>query len=69
MAKRQNYKCAICDKIPEPYGNHTKLVIDHCHEKNKIRSLLCDKCNKGLGHFQDSIKNLQNAIKYLEGNE
>lgn len=65
MSEEQNYRCAICDKIPQSYGYHTKLVLDHCHEKNKIRSLLCDKCNKGLGHFQDNIEILKSAIKYL----
>jgi hypothetical protein len=42
------------------------MVIDHDHKNNKIRGLLCAICNQALGLFKDNIKNLQEAIKYLE---
>ena len=41
------------------------LSIDHCHNKNKPRGLLCARCNSGLGFFMDKINNIENAIKYL----
>lgn len=50
--------CEIC-------GGTYRLSVDHCHTKNKIRGLLCDGCNNMLGRAKDSIKTLQNAIKYL----
>lgn len=50
--------CGIC-------GEEKTLVIDHCHETKKVRGLLCDFCNKGLGLFKDNRKNLEQAIKYL----
>ena len=41
------------------------FAVDHCHETNQIRGLLCSSCNIGLGQFQDSIKLLSKAIDYL----
>ena len=63
---KQNGKCAICenDKVGR---NRTKyFIIDHDHKTNKVRGLLCDQCNKGLGHFKDSKELLLKATKYLE---
>ena len=61
MLKNQNYKCDICHKEIKSYS-----AVDHDHITGKIRSLLCRKCNLGLGAAKDSIKILKNMIKYLE---
>ena len=53
--------CAICGK-----KSKRRLVVDHCHSLNKVRGLLCDKCNLGLGMFDDDIDRLRAAIAYLE---
>jgi hypothetical protein len=42
------------------------LSIDHCHETGKVRGLLCDACNTGIGRFSDQVDLLQKAIDYLE---
>ena len=55
---RQKGKCAVC-------GKKKRLVVDHNHKTNKVRGLLCNKCNSGLGLFDDSTKKLSQAIKYL----
>lgn len=66
MLKAQENKCAICGSA-DPNNNWAKhLVIDHCHKTNKIRGLLCAKCNRGLGYFDDSSEVLRKAVKYLE---
>lgn len=60
----QDHKCAICyTEIPGGLGT---WHVDHCHETNKVRGLLCSRCNLSLGGFQDNIVLLLNAIKYLE---
>ena len=67
MLKAQNYKCAIC-KTDTPYGNKGVFCVDHCHKTGKIRGLLCDECNIGLGKFRDNIDYLNSAINYLKAN-
>ena len=59
---KQNNKCAICRDDPD---EGKPLSVDHCHATNKIRGLLCQKCNKGLGHFRDDVAILQQSIDYL----
>lgn len=62
MFEAQNGLCAIC-KNPETPGR--QMHIDHDHESGKIRSLLCGKCNMGLGLFKDDPRRLQSAIEYI----
>lgn len=60
MLHEQNSACKICGKTQKQ-----NLAIDHCHKTKTVRGLLCSKCNLGLGHFNDDIKRLQNAIDYI----
>ena len=60
----QNNCCAICGI--EATEMKRELSVDHNHETNKIRGLLCDRCNIGLGNFRDSTTLLSVAIEYLE---
>lgn len=63
---KQNGLCSICKK-ENTSGPHTKkLVVDHCHKTGKVRGLLCDKCNRALGQFDDDIERLLSAINYLK---
>ena len=61
MLINQNHLCAICKK-PDKSKN---LAIDHCHKTNKIRGLLCSKCNRALGYFNDCPILINDALKYL----
>lgn len=65
----QNGKCAICDFVfPGMQTGDRNLSphVDHCHETGKIRGLLCNSCNTGLGRFKDSTDLLQKATSYLQ---
>ena len=58
MFKKQNGVCALCNERPV---KHT----DHCHVSGRLRELLCQKCNMGLGMFNDDPYLLMRAVKYL----
>jgi len=64
MLEKQNGHCAICPRTTCSAGWH--LAIDHCHKTGKIRGLLCDRCNFGIGLFGDDPKLMARAIKYLK---
>ena len=67
MLNNQNGVCAIC-KNPETKiikDKVQRLSVDHCHTSGKIRGLLCDKCNHGLGMFRDNTEYMLSAIQYL----
>lgn len=64
MANRQGNKCAICEQ--GPVGGREYLSIDHCHKTGKVRELLCDNCNKGIGCLQDNPELFIRAAEYLK---
>lgn len=67
--KSQNFKCAICGKpetsIDGRTGSIKTLSLDHCHSSNKVRELLCWRCNSTLGKTEDNVELLQEMINYL----
>lgn len=60
----QSGRCAICREKPE--GRN--LFVDHCHTTDKVRGLLCQTCNAGLGMFKDNLAYLARASVYLLDN-
>ena len=65
MLLEQNGGCAICSK-EETISGKGVLSVDHDHKSGKVRGLLCDTCNRGLGHFFDNTEYLTNAVLYLQ---
>lgn len=68
MVEAQHGLCAICGK-PETrlhLGKLKRLATDHCHERKKVRALLCHQCNTGIGSFGDDPAILRKAADYLE---
>jgi hypothetical protein len=69
MNQEQKGLCKICrnpeTSIDKSSGKIKSLAIDHCHQTNRIRGLLCSNCNRALGLFRDSPAILQKAIDYL----
>ena len=67
MVEKQKGLCAICDEAPPKRKFRQRLfVVDHDHTTGKVRALLCDPCNLGIGNFKENIPRLQKAISYLE---
>jgi hypothetical protein len=65
LVKLQNNKCKICNNEFKGLKN---THVDHNHKSGKVRGLLCDTCNRGLGYFHDDIIKLEKAIEYLKQN-
>lgn len=67
MLAAQSNRCSICkvhtDELPKTYNT---LVVDHCHQTGKVRSLLCSPCNTALGLFREEPESLTAAIEYLK---
>jgi hypothetical protein len=64
MFKMQNGCCAICKTHQSELKK--SLSVDHCHKTGKVRGLLCDSCNRGIGLLKDDPKILQIALEYLK---
>lgn len=58
MHTAQEHKCACC-------GRHEKLVVDHDHDTEVVRSLLCHPCNTAIGLLGDSSTRAAQASAYL----
>lgn len=71
MLAAQGGACAICG-TDDP-GSGKSFAVDHDHEccpgrgscGKCIRGLLCQKCNRGLGLFNDDRDRLKAALRYL----
>ena len=59
MVEEQQFRCAICLKEAE-------LVIDHNHKTGRVRGLLCQLCNNGIGRLGDNPTRLERAAVYLK---
>ena len=68
MFIEQKGVCAICG-YPETNPKKTNMCIDHDHNTGKVRSLLCDRCNRGIGVFGDNIQLLEKSILYLKNHK
>lgn len=62
MNEAQDGRCRLCRR-------KRKLFVDHCHETGRVRSLLCSRCNTGMGCFEDSVDMLKRAIHYLTSHD
>lgn len=50
--------CMIC-------GSKRKLCIDHDHQSDRIRGVLCGKCNTAIGMFDDDPNRMEKAAAYV----
>jgi hypothetical protein len=69
MLKEQGGVCAICRSDDVGNDRAARWHVDHCHNSNKVRGLLCHRCNMGIGYFKDDPARLRAAAEYLERNE
>jgi hypothetical protein len=66
MHQDQNGLCAVCGN-PETASNQygpLKLAVDHCHNSNVVRGLLCMRCNRSLGMLRDDPEIIESLLAY-----
>ena len=66
--------CEICNvKLTDGGGpgtsGATNRQIDHCHETNVIRGVLCWNCNSAIGKLGDTAALVMRAVDYLKQKE
>ena len=70
MLADQGGVCAVCGKTETEIHPQSKKVrnlnVDHCHHTGKVRGLLCNSCNRGIGLLNDDPAVLRNALNYLQ---
>ncbi len=62
MLAEQDGRCAICMNRPAKQ----RLAVDHDHKTGKVRALICSRCNRALGQFENDPVRASNASRYLE---
>jgi hypothetical protein len=65
LIEAQGGGCGICGTT-EWNGKDGLPHVDHDHDSGRIRGVLCDSCNNGLGRFRDDPNRLRAAADYLE---
>ena len=65
MLQDQGSKCKLC-LTDKPLGPRNSFVVDHCHETGKVRGLLCNHCNTGIGKLHDDPELLEKAAAYIK---
>jgi hypothetical protein len=61
MVAAQGGRCFLCRRRPVQ-----RLCVDHCHDTEMLRSLLCRRCNTGFGCFDDNPDLMRGGADYLE---
>jgi hypothetical protein len=67
--KEQDNKCMICTKeinLDVDSKDPTRAYIDHDHTTNKVRDLLCARCNSLVGYIETSSDLIEKVLKYVE---
>jgi hypothetical protein len=55
--------CALCEQPPS--GKRDRLMVDHDHVTNRVREMLCLKCNLALGLLGDDPVLMVRAALYI----
>ena len=59
--------CAICGRPPSGSGRSGSVLnVDHDHETQAVRGLLCASCNLGIGKLGDDAEIIQRAANYVK---
>ncbi len=63
MLSEQSNRCAIC---LDEFDTFKNVHVDHCHNTQKVRGILCSKCNQAIGLLRDDREIMLRAIAYID---
>jgi hypothetical protein len=63
MLCQQGGRCAVCRETEQTDDD---LFIDHCHETDTVRALLCHGCNASLGLLKEDAARIRALADYAE---
>lgn len=66
MMLSQGGRCAICKNVSTTHEHWKFMPVDHDHKTGKVRGVLCQLCNAGLGKFKDNPAVILSAAIYLQ---
>lgn len=66
MAAAQEWKCKCGRAIPRSRAEGKRFPVDHCHETNVNRGILCPNCNRAIGLLADNVDVLRALADYIE---
>lgn len=70
MFSEQHGVCAVCLQPESTIHSGSKKVqslsVDHNHNTNQVRGLLCSKCNTAIGLLDEDTLRMRFLIDYLE---
>ena len=65
----QNGCCYICRRTEKQIRKSKSkyLMVDHCHDTNRVRGLLCGNCNRHvLPGVKENVEMAERLVKYLK---
>lgn len=67
MLAAQDGRCAICSVVLAGRAlDADSPQVDHDHETDQLRAILCRPCNTALGMFDDNVPRILRAVEYLQ---
>ena len=73
MLLEQKGVCLICKRpetrVSNKSGSVQPLCVDHNHKTNRVRGLLCNRCNRSIGlleKYDDALELSKRIVAYLE---
>lgn len=57
-------RCEVCRRVPT--GRFAKLCVDHNHETDQVRGMLCHGCNTSLGMLKEDPLRIRALAAYAE---
>jgi hypothetical protein len=64
LLSSQGGACALCGS-KDPGRGDGHFAVDHNHATGRIRGLLCQRCNCGIGFFADDVELMRRAAAYV----